>query len=202
MHRHIEMEVQFVRGPRGVDLGEHWGWLMGLGGAMILAGLGAMIVPGVSAVAVELVIGALFVVEGLLEAYHAFRWRNWSGAALRGLGAALALTAGGLLLTHPVAGVLGLTLLVGGFFVAASVVKLTLAWQLEALPGRGWLAFHGLLSGVLGTMILAGWPWAAPQVLGLLVGIDLLFNGWWLVSLAWLARRAHQAAEARDESSE
>lgn len=178
----------------GVDsedpLLEHWGWLLGLGGLSVVAGVTALLSPALSGLAVEVVLGALILTEGFLEAVHAIRLRHLPGAGWRGFGALLAMGLGGMLLGYPGAGVLGLALMLGSFFVAAGLIKLALAWQLERIRGRGWLAFHGVLSTTLGALILCGWPWTAPGVLGLLVGVDLMFSGWWLVMLALAARAA------------
>jgi len=191
---------EIPRGPRvttarldACGLEEHWGWLIALGGLTMLGGVLALLVPALSALAIELVLGALLIAEGALETVHAFRVRRWRGMLWRLLGALVALVAGGLLLSHPTAGVLGITLIVGAFFVAAGIVKLVLAYQVHPVRGWGWLGFHGVLSTLLGGLILCGWPWAAPGVLGLLVGIDLLFSGWWLVMLGLMSRAAGRA---------
>jgi uncharacterized membrane protein HdeD (DUF308 family) len=57
--------------------------------------------------------------------------------------------------------------------------------------GWGWLLASGILSLILGVLIWAQWPASGLWVIGLLVGIQLLFTGWSLVMLA-LAARAHR----------
>ena len=45
------------------------------------------------------------------------------------------------------------------------------------------------VSAILGVLIWAQWPASGIWVIGLLVGIQLLFTGWALVMLALAARR-------------
>ena len=57
----------------------------------------------------------------------------------------------------------------------------------------GWLLASGILSVLLGVLIWAQWPASGLWVIGLLVGIQLLFTGWSLVMLALAARRRRHA---------
>ena len=54
--------------------------------------------------------------------------------------------------------------------------------------------FNGLVSLALGGLIVAQWPSDAAWVIGLLLGIDLVFGGWSLMALALAARTAPQPA--------
>jgi uncharacterized membrane protein HdeD (DUF308 family) len=51
------------------------------------------------------------------------------------------------------------------------------------------LLASGIVSVILGVLIWAQWPVSGLWVIGLLVGIQLLFTGWSLVMLALAARR-------------
>jgi uncharacterized membrane protein HdeD (DUF308 family) len=52
------------------------------------------------------------------------------------------------------------------------------------LQGRGWQALNGVVSSVLGFLLLAQWQVSGLYAIGLFVGIDLLFYGWAWVALA------------------
>jgi hypothetical protein len=45
-------------------------------------------------------------------------------------------------------------------------------------------------SAMLGVVILLGWPQAALWVIGLIVAVELIVNGWICIFLALAARRA------------
>jgi uncharacterized membrane protein HdeD (DUF308 family) len=53
---------------------------------------------------------------------------------------------------------------------------------------RIWLLLHGLINLLLGFVIWQGWPLSGLWVIGLFIGIDMMFNGWSLVMLAVAAK--------------
>jgi uncharacterized membrane protein HdeD (DUF308 family) len=52
-----------------------------------------------------------------------------------------------------------------------------------------WLLLHGVVNLLLGLLIWRQWPLSGLWVIGLFIGIDLLFNGWSLVMLGLAARK-------------
>lgn len=48
---------------------------------------------------------------------------------------------------------------------------------------------HGIVNLLLGIAIWRQWPVAGLWVIGLFVGIDMIFNGWSLVMLALAAKK-------------
>jgi uncharacterized membrane protein HdeD (DUF308 family) len=57
------------------------------------------------------------------------------------------------------------------------------------MSGWGWGVASGILSIILGIMIIAGFPWSAATILGILLAIELLSNGVFLLLLAFGLRR-------------
>jgi uncharacterized membrane protein HdeD (DUF308 family) len=51
------------------------------------------------------------------------------------------------------------------------------------------MVFNGLLSLVLAIALLIGWPAASPMLLGLYIGISLLFDGLALVFMSLASRK-------------
>ena len=82
------------------------------------------------------------------------------------------------MLGHPIAGVLTLTMILAAFFVVEGIFKIVMAIQMRSMPNWGWMFISGLIALVLGGLIWVGWPATAAWVIGLLVGIDLIFGGW------------------------
>lgn len=167
---------------------------LGLGIAMVVAGVAAIVLPWLATLAAEALLGAILVVGGVAAGVHGVSARRGNGVALHLVGAALYVVVGALLLLFPVAGVVALTLVIGAFFLAEGVLRLVQAVRLRGRPGVGWLAAGGVLALVLAVLILAAWPFSAAWTLGILLGIDLVFGGWWLISLARTARRRQAPA--------
>ncbi len=87
--------------------------------------------------------------------------------------------AGGTLLWNPIAGVLTLTVILAAYLLATGVTKLIMAFHYKNVIPQAWLwvLFSALVDIVLGFMIVSGLPGTAVWVIGLLVGINLLFTG-------------------------
>lgn len=168
---------------------ENAGWYWAGGILFILMGAVAIVVPLVATLALTLMVGILFLIAGVYELFRAFRHRGGSsvfGAALFGI---LALAAGIILLAFPLEGAITLTLFLGIFFLVSGAFRGLAAFDLRPAKGWGWMLFGGLISVIIGILILAGLPRSGLWVLGLLVGIDFLFFGTTLVAIAIAARK-------------
>jgi uncharacterized membrane protein HdeD (DUF308 family) len=105
-------------------------WWLSLvrGLAGIAAGVLALIWPGITAVALAIVVGAWAVVTGLAELATAFRLRQAGRRIwLLALAGALSVAAGAVILVRPSAGALGRAVVVGAFAVVYGAILGTLA---------------------------------------------------------------------------
>lgn len=143
----------------------------------IVGGFLALLNPfGATVFAVTLA-GWVFLIQGVIQVIHAFRVRDWSGFIWSlGIGV-LSLLVGVVLVADPLAGAIPLTLLVAVLFLATGVAKTMFALALRPASGWVWVLASGLVSVVLGVMILTGLPATATTILGLLLGIELVSNG-------------------------
>jgi hypothetical protein len=96
-----------------------------------------------------------------------------------------------LLVFYPMAGAQALTLFLAAFLAIDGVVRIGMALRLRPGHGWGWVLFGGIVTLILAAMIWTQWPGSAIWVIGLLVGINLLFTGWSLTMMA-LAARGHE----------
>jgi uncharacterized membrane protein HdeD (DUF308 family) len=176
-------------------LSRNWGWLLAFGILMIILGIFAIGAPVVATIAVQVLLGWLLVIGGIAEGIHAFMAQNWRGFLFELLSAILYLAVGVLLLVNPLLGAAALTLLLAVFLVVEGIFKIIMALRVRDHRGWGWVLASGILSLILGAMIWAQWPASGAWVIGLLVGIQLLFTGWSLVMLA-LAARSHRQVMA------
>ena len=173
---------------------ENRGWFIGLGIALLVLGVLAIILPPLASLATTVVIGWLLVVGGLVQGYHAIRNPRWAGRGWAIVAAVVYLIAGALVVAFPLTGTAVLTLILAAFFVASGILKIIRAVQHRRMPAWGWVLFDGILSLVLGALIWIGWPSTAVWALGLLVGIDLVFGG---SSMLAIGVGAGQLVEAR-----
>lgn len=109
------------------------------------------------------------------------------------LGAILYMVVGVLMIVRPAAGALSLTLLIGAFFLAGGLFRIV-----AAIAGRppywGWLLLSGIVTLLLGLLIVAEWPASGLWVIGMFLGIDLLFSGTSLIMFAFGLRNLARAS--------
>jgi uncharacterized membrane protein HdeD (DUF308 family) len=181
---------------KGLDeLKRNTGWFLALGIGLIILGTIAIFVPLVATFTIENVIGLLFIIGGIMHIVHAFRWRTSGSFLLDFIPGALYLVFGILLLAYPLTGVLTLTLFLAVFFLVEGVFKLIQAYRMRTVSRWGWMVFSGVVSLILGFIILLGLPLTAFWAIGLIVGIDLIFGGWTIVMLSTAVRSAVRKGE-------
>jgi uncharacterized membrane protein HdeD (DUF308 family) len=175
------------------SLRSNWGWSLASGIALALIGLAA-IIHSVTATLISLVALAwLMIFGGVALFVHGVRTRKWSGFLLDLFGAAMVVSIGILLLRNPLASVLEVTLLLG-IYLIISGLAVTVGGFAGKYRSRGWAVFDGVISIILGAMLLASWPVSGLWFLGFAFGVKLLFMG---TGLAALAIAAHSAPEER-----
>jgi uncharacterized membrane protein HdeD (DUF308 family) len=131
-------------------------------------------------------IGVVFIAVGIFRWIQVFRTRalgNTTRMLLRLIEGVLYVIAGIWLLVSPVQGTAALTLVAGWLFLAEGILELVTAMTNRNLPNLGWIVLDGILTILLGIIILAGWPASSLWVLGTLIGVSLIFSGWSAVML-------------------
>jgi uncharacterized membrane protein HdeD (DUF308 family) len=165
-----------------------WGWLLALGFALVVLGVIALYTAfWVTLITVEF-FAWLLVASGVLHVVHAFRTRPWGGFFMQLLIGLLQAAVGILVVMRPLTGALSLTLVMAVFFIVEGVFRIGAAAALR-LHSWGWQVLSGLLTLLLGLFVALGWPESGLWVIGMFVGIDLIFAGNALVMLALAARR-------------
>jgi uncharacterized membrane protein HdeD (DUF308 family) len=163
---------------------------MGEGVVLLILGLAAIILPQVASVAIEILIGWLLLMSGIVGLWSSFATRHAPGFGWSLLSAAAGIVAGLVLLAWPLSGVVTLTLVLSAFLCVEGVVSIFYALEhRRELSGRwGMLLFSGVVDLVLAGLILAGLPASAGWAIGVLVGINLVMGGVALIAMASHAR--------------
>ena len=170
----------------------HWKAFLFEGILLAVLGLAAMILPTFASLAVTIFLGWMFLISGIGGLIVTYWARNMPGFWWSLISAALAVLAGGILLARPMQGVLTLTIVVGAYFLAEGVASIMYALEhRRELTGRwSWILVAGLMDILIAFIVIAGLPGSAEWVLGLLVGINLLFGGATLIGMALAARNS------------
>ncbi len=164
----LRHELEALRG--------NWLWFVILGIVLIVLGFAVLGYPFVASLAVELTLGILLVIGGVGEVIGSFWVRRWSGFFLHLLSGILSIVVGVLFIRQPVGGLAALTILVASLFLVGGSFKIVAALSYR-FAHWGWPLLSGIIDIVLGGMILADFPESALWVLGLFLGISLIFRG-------------------------
>lgn len=175
------------------QLRARWGWFVGLGGVLLLLGGLAMIYVIAATLASVVFIAMLMIIGGAAQLVHAWGLKPWQAFAWWSVVGVLYVLAGVFALANPVAGAAVLTLLLGGALIAMGALRLWIWYQNRAQQGWRWLALSGVLSLLTGLLIAMGWPENSLVILGVLLAIDLIFQGWGMLALGLALKRSHQS---------
>jgi uncharacterized membrane protein HdeD (DUF308 family) len=158
-----------------------------LGGGLVLLGVLALGFPAVASIETAVVFGVLLLIAGALQMGAAIWAREWGGFFVNVLVGLFDLFVGLVFIDRPVMAATELTLVLAVFLVAAGLIRLVAAPSLR-FSGWGWSMLNGAITLLLGVLIWRSWPGDGLWVIGLLVGIELVFSGWSLVMLGLAAR--------------
>ncbi len=167
---------------------DRWGSFLALGIILILLGSVALTSAFTTTMATVFLFGVLLAGGGIAQLIHAFwnpEWRGFFGELLIGI---LSAVVGWLLVANPVVGAVSLTLVLAAFFISAGLFRIAIS-LFGHIEHWGWLLFNGIVTLALGILILAQWPAASLWVIGLFIGIELIFSGWASTFLSFSLRK-------------
>ena len=164
------------------DMRASRGWILALGILLMVVGVVCIAGAVTATFATILAFGWLLLFSAGIALAHAFHARGWSGFFLWLLSALLRGFTGYLLIRYPSAGAVGLTLVLASFFIVGGALRHR--FRDDEVPRWGWSVVSGLVSLVLGIMLLGQMPVSSIWFIGFAIGIDMLLDGASLVGLA------------------
>ena len=176
----------FTRNPLVIgmeEIRESWGWILALGILLTLFGAVCIVGDVTATFATVLAFGWLLLLSGIAALVHAFRVRTWSGFFLYLLSALLRGFTGYLLIRYPSAGAASFTLILASFFIVGGLFR-AIAAAVVKFPRSSWAVFSGIVSVVLGIMLLAQMPASSVWFIGFALGVDMIVDGASLVGFA------------------
>jgi uncharacterized membrane protein HdeD (DUF308 family) len=162
--------------------------LSGLGVALLVIGILAILFPLVASIAAKVMFGILLLLSGAAMLYGAFQSRAWGPALPVGLLGVVQVAAGVWLAFFPLAGLVALTFLLGVLFVLQGAGEIGMGLQARPLPGWLWLALSGVASAILGLLLILGLPGTALWAIGLIAGLNFVSSGLAFLLIGRLAR--------------
>jgi uncharacterized membrane protein HdeD (DUF308 family) len=185
-----EADLARIQSSLANSLHTHWRLFLTEGIVLLALGVLAIVVPPIATIAVEVLIGWLLALSGIVGLVATLRMRAAPGFWWSMVSAVLGIVAGIVLLRWPLSGALSLTLILTVFLVIEGLATILYALEHKReVSGRwGVMLVSGIIDLFLAGMIFAGLPGTAAWAIGLLIGINLVFGGSALIAMALHAR--------------
>jgi uncharacterized membrane protein HdeD (DUF308 family) len=155
------------------------GWIVALGIVYVIAGLIALSSVVFATRITVFVVGVMMLISGIAEVINAFQFRSWGKFLLWLVVGLLYIAAGLVTFVNPLLAAAVLTLLLGIALAVSGVMRILLGFSMR--EGMSWVILSGLVTLLLGLVILLHWPVSSLFVLGVLLGVDLL-----IIGLGWI----------------
>jgi uncharacterized membrane protein HdeD (DUF308 family) len=192
-------QLIFARGSindaMSARLAQNW-WAIALRGVLaILFGVIALLMPGVTMLALVLLFAAYMLVDGILAIVAAVRAARqhdrWGWLILEGV---VDLIAGGIAFVWPVITIVAFVFLLGAWAIVSGALLLIASFRLNLDHGR-WLMALGAVISVVWGVLLVIWPLPGAVVLTWwMAGYALFFGGALLVLAYRLRTQRYQPA--------
>jgi uncharacterized membrane protein HdeD (DUF308 family) len=160
-----------------------------LGVVLAILGALALIAPWGAATAVDIACGVALATAGIAQIMLSATAFDWRGFWLSLVCGAISLMAGTAMLAIPRTGIEAIVVFVGLAFLFEAAAKLAAAWALRDAYPWVWLLSDGLLTAVLGSILVTASPEDAGTLLGALIGINLLSSGVTFAFTGWSLRQ-------------
>lgn len=170
------------------QLSNKWKWFVIIGIVLIILDIIALSHQFFATMFSVYYLACFLFISGFLQITQAFQMRQVSSALYIGGSGLLYVIAAILTLFNPLFTTAMLTLLIAISLIVAGVIRLWEGFKNRHLMGSPWLMFSGFITLLLGIMIATGWPTNAIWVIGMFLGIDLIFQGWSCLSLGLMLR--------------
>jgi uncharacterized membrane protein HdeD (DUF308 family) len=161
-------------------LREHWWCFIAMGIALVVLGCIGIVAPFVVTVTSVMLFGFLMIAAGIAQIVTSFWAGKWSGILLHLLVGILYTVVGFMISDAPVENAILLTKLLAIFLIVVGLFNIVAA-LLHRFHRWGWILLNGCVTLLMGLLINRQWPGSGLWVIGLFVGIEMIFNGW-----AWI----------------
>ena len=142
---------------------------------LLVAALLAIALPFVSSTLLTIALGGVAIAAGISQLLRLTSVEGKRGKVFRGLSALLYLVGGVSLLAFPIQSTLSLTLFLGFLLAIEGVMELAAA-AAGGGPTRWLVLADGIVTAVLGGLLIVEWPLSGTWAIGTMFGIGLAFS--------------------------
>jgi uncharacterized membrane protein HdeD (DUF308 family) len=169
---------------------QHW-WAVLIEGLLLLV-LGAIAItaPFLAGLVITVVVGWLLIFAGLVGLWTSWSMRRVKGVAWAIVSSLVVIVAGLAFFAWPIGGLISLTLVLGAYLTIDGITTVILALQHRRAETKNWgsLLMNGILDLLLATAIIMLQPSITAWLVGVIVGVDLVFAGISMIAMGWSAK--------------
>lgn len=168
---------------------KHWCWFLLWGILLLVLGIIAISYTTATTILSVIFLGVLLLLGGIILIVDSFSfwWGKWGGFFWHLIMGILYVIVGILFVKNPLWASVSLTLMLAILFIIVGLFRIIYSSSIR-LPRWGWTLFNGIITFILGILIYAQWPVSGLYIIGLFVGIDLIFAGWAYIMISLGAR--------------
>ena len=160
------------------------GWTNAIAVLMIVLGFIAIAFPFFATVATTLTFGWIFTFAGIAQIVYAFQSRGAGQVVWKLILGCLYFLSGIFVIVNPLAGAFAFTSVLGITIFVQGVIQVSLAFQMRRMsPSWGWMLASGIIGIIFGIFVWSSTPLTTTWLIGTLIGINLLFDGMWMLTL-------------------
>jgi uncharacterized membrane protein HdeD (DUF308 family) len=178
------------------SLHQQWWCFLLLGISLVVLGAIAIADPFITAmtsVTAVLVLGFLLMAAGITQIVSSFWAGKWSGMLMHMLIGVLYGVVGYIIVDKPDVSVLVITKFIAIFLIVAGLFRIVSALMMR-FHDWGWVLLNGCVTLLLGLIINRHVAENALWIIGLFIGIEMIFNGWAWIMLGLGLRRVGKPA--------
>lgn len=170
------------------EMQKKWVWLLLLGIVLLVLGVvGLGMTMALTMLSVRL-FGILLLIGGISQFFHTFVAKGWKSIILSLLIAVMYEVGGIAIIRNPLATSAGLTILLAISLVCVGILRIGIAIQHRGFATWILPLISGIVSILLGVVIMAEWPVSGLVIIGLFIAVELVINGISCVAIALTAK--------------
>lgn len=172
---------------------DNWLWFVIVGGVLILGGIGAILVPALSDIAPNEVLGYILIGSGLVQVVQSTKMAQSAMFVWHLVLGILATIGGALIYMDTFAGVITLTLLIAIIFAIHGTAQVGFSLKVAGQSGWHWFLTSGCIALIAAVLLVVKLPYTHSFTPATVAGASLLFSGWAYVAMALASRRTDAA---------
>ena len=169
-----------MNNPVNAMLSKGWKWFVMVGAVVTLGGIFAISLPVAVGVTITAIIGAIFLVLGIVQLYHIFSIPKWKSNFWYVISALFYLIGGIMIIAEPYVGLFTITIMMITIMLFNGVTRMFFGFNSRSnLAGWRWIVVSGLISTLIAGYFfsLMGNPEFSLSILGVFIGVSFLFEG-------------------------